>query len=118
MALGAAMAKMSRRCRSRQNQIRAQEWPRAAMVAPLVVQELLVVQEPARASLVAQVLQLAAAAQVPLVVQEQQLAAVAQPLVVQVPLVAMEPQKQRPRRPQATGPQSPLSAELCEQGRA
>ena len=38
------------------------------MMAPLVVQELLVVQEPARASLVAQVLQLAAVAQVPLVV--------------------------------------------------
>jgi hypothetical protein len=108
VALEAVMAKMSRRCRSRQNQIRAQEWPRAAMVAPLVVQELLVMQE----------LQLAAVAQVPLVVQEQQLAAVAQPLVVQVPLAAMEPQTQRPRRPQATGPQSPPSAELCEQGRA
>ena len=68
MALEAVMAKMSRRCRSRQNQTRAQECPRAAMMAPLVVQELLVVQEPARASLVAQVLQLAAVAQVPLVV--------------------------------------------------
>ena len=87
MALEAVMAKMSRRCRSRQNQIRAQEWSRAAMVAPLVV-------------------------------QGQQLAAVAQPLVVQASLAVMEPQTQRPRRPQATGPQSPLSAELCEQGRA
>ena len=40
------------------------------MMAPLVVQELLVVQEPARASLVAQVPQPAAVAKVPLVVQE------------------------------------------------
>ena len=121
------MAETRRRCRyrqtqmqaqERQNQMQAQEWPRAAVVAPLVVQELLVVQEPARASLVAQVPQPAAVAKVPLVVQEPQLAAVAQPLVVQVPLAAMEPQTQRPRRPQATGPQSPPSAELCEQGRA
>ena len=90
------MAETRRRCRycqtqmqaqERQNQMQALEWPWAAVVAPLVV-------------------------------QEQQLAAVAQPLVVQVPLAAMEPQTQRPRRPQATGPQSPPSAELCEQERA
>ena len=49
------MAETRRRCRyrqtqmqaqERQNQMQAQEWPRAAVVAPLVVQELLVVQEP------------------------------------------------------------------------
>jgi hypothetical protein len=129
----AVMAETRRRCRyrqtqmqaqERQNQMQAQEWPRAAVVAPLVVQELLVVQEPARASLVAQVPQPAAVAKVPLVVQEPQLAAVAQPLVVQVPLAVAQPlvephtQQQRPRRPQATGPPSPPSAEPCEQGRA
>ena len=65
----AVMAETRRRCRycqtqmqaqERQNQMQALEWPWAAVVAPLVVQE-----------------------------QKQAAAAVAQPLVVQQPLVAV-----------------------------
>ena len=59
-ALEAVMAETRRRCRHRQDQMQAQECPRAAVVAPLVVQE-----------------------------QKQAAAAVAQPLVVQQPLVAV-----------------------------
>ena len=78
VALEAVMARMSRRCRHRQNQIQAQECRCRHR------QNQMQVREPARASLVVQVLQLAAVAQVP--------------LVVQVPLAAMEPHTQQERR--------------------